>query len=60
MGAVAEEVASLPAPMEGGKKKRAGKKTQKGGEVVGAVAEEVASQSGPMEGGKKKRAGKKN
>ena len=59
VGAVAEEVASLPAPMEGGKKKRAGKKTQKGGEVVGAVAEEVASLPAPMEGGKKKRAGKK-
>jgi len=59
VGAVAEEVASQPAPIEGGKKKRGGKKTQKGGEVVGAVAEEVASQPAPMEGGKKKRGGKK-
>jgi len=60
VGAVAEEVASLPAPMEGGKKKRPTKKAQKGGEVVGAVAEEVASQPAPMEGGKKKRGGKKD
>uniref|UniRef100_A0A6C0CU28 Uncharacterized protein n=1 Tax=viral metagenome TaxID=1070528 RepID=A0A6C0CU28_9ZZZZ len=68
-GAIAENVESLPAPVDqtGGKKKRMYKKkskAQKGGEneVEGAIAENVESLPAPVDqtGGKKKRIKKQN
>jgi len=58
----AENEASLPAPVSGGKKKRTyKKKSQKGGEVEGAVAENEKSLPAPVDqsGGKKNKRTKK-